>query len=221
MTPAERALLGRLPFFASLPDDALRSLPVTVRALDAGQVLFRRGDAGATVYVVASGRVKITSAAGLRELLLAIIEPGSMFGELALLDGRPRSASAVALSPARLLVLHRRDLLALLAAHPPAALALLGELAARIRRLNHTLEEREALSIPARLARKLLELGDRLPELTLRQQELGDMVGATRESVNKHLRAWAQAGLVATLRGRLTLLDRDGLAALARDLAPE
>ena len=131
------------------------------------------------------------------------------------------SATAAGLSATRLLTLHRRDLLALLGSHPEVALALLGELAARIRRLNDTLEEREALSIPARLARRLLELGDRLPEVTLRQKELGDMVGATRECVNKLLRAWTEAGLVVARRGRLTVLDPEGLAALARDLAPE
>jgi CRP/FNR family cyclic AMP-dependent transcriptional regulator len=220
MRPADRALLRRVPLFATVADAALDALPVGTRRLAAGEVLFRRGEPGATAYVVAQGRVKISGdGRSGRELLLALVEPGALFGELALLDGQPRSATAAALAPTRLLTLHRRDVLALLRAHPDAALGLLGELAARVRRLNDSLEQRGALGLPARLARKLLELGDRAGELS--QQELGDAVGVTRESVNKRLAAFAEAGLLALRRGRVTLLDRDGLAAVARDAPPE
>ena len=159
-----------------------------------------------------------------QDVVFAWMGPGEFLGEIALLDESPRSATVVAVEATVLVTLHRRDFVPFLERHPRAAIALARALAARVRRLSERAEERQTMALPTRIAKRLVALAadhGRRPvvggpvEVRLPQQDLADLVGTTRESVNKHLREWEEAGLVRLGRGRIVLLDREGLAALA------
>lgn len=234
MSDERRALLRRVPIFSGLTDAELAALPTTTRALRAGETLFTRGDAAASAFVVAAGRVKVTApVAGGGELVIQLLGAGKVLGELSLFErrraeaARPprRSATVTAVGPARLLAIDGRDFLAAVRRHPDVALTLMAELAGRVRELSAALEESVSLGLAARLARKLLALsgtfGRPVPGgvrigLALPQRELGAMIGFSRESVNKQMRAWSRAGIVRMTDGVITVLDVDALAAAAR-----
>jgi len=222
-----RELLSRISIFAELSPreiDLLLEVTATKR-LKEREVLFRKGDPGSQLYGVLKGRLRVSTAgAEGREVIFAYHGPGEVFGEIAVLDSHPRSATIVAAEPSELLTLHRRDLLPFFEEHPKVAISLAGILAARIRTLSEVMEDARFLSLESRLAKKLLHLarsygrqtasGLRI-ELKLPQHELGELVGVSRESVNKQLRAWGQEGLVRFDRGYITILDSDGLDAVA------
>ncbi|MFO0691042.1 MAG: Crp/Fnr family transcriptional regulator [Myxococcota bacterium] len=222
-----RELLRRVPLFEGLDERELDRLieATTTKRLAAKDVLFRKGDSGNQLYAVLSGRLKATGV-GLdgQDVVFAWMGPGEFLGEIALLDESPRSATVVAVEATVLVTLHRRDFVPFLERHPRAAIALARALAARVRRLSERAEERQTMALPTRIAKRLVALAadhGRRPvvggpvEVRLPQQDLADLVGTTRESVNKHLREWEEAGLVRLGRGRIVLLDREGLAALA------
>jgi len=225
-----RALLGDSTIFSGLAPaelDAVRSLAVR-RRYRARQVVLRKGDPALQIYVIVSGRLKaITSGAEGREATLSIMGPGEVFGEVAVLDGEPRSATISALEKCELLVIHRDDFFRYLERSPRVAIKLLEVLARRLRRLSERVEEATFLEVPGRLAKQLLRLAQRYGreigsgavriELKLSQQELGDLVGVTRESVNKQLRAWVSEGLIEHQDGRIVLLRREALRALGQD----
>jgi CRP-like cAMP-binding protein len=223
-----RRLLANVSIFSSLDERALDALvrATSTRRLDSGEVLFRKGDQGRQLYGVLSGRLKVSAAGGDgKEIVFNVCDPGEVIGEIALLDSNPRSATIVALEPSELLVLDRRDFLPFLERHPRVAIELAELLAARLRRLSEAAEDSVLLALRTRLAKKLVGLAQRYGQTTpegveidlpLSQQEIGDMVGTTRESINKQLRAWTLEGLLSTARGRITLRDRAALEALAR-----
>ncbi len=143
---------------------------------------------------------------------------------MALLDGDPRSATATALEPCELLVIQRRDLIPFLERHPKTAIKLLATLTGLVRNLSNQLEDRVFLGLPGRLAKKLLALADNygkdtadgiLIDLRMPQGELGEMVGTSRESVNKQLQAWRKQGLLRSEKLYITILDREALEDLA------
>ena len=180
------------------------------------QIIFRRGESGSSMMIVLEGRVRIgvTSAEG-REVLLSIVEPGQLFGELALLDGQPRSADASALGRCRLLVLDRRDFLAVLRQSADAAINLCELVSERLRATNAQLEGALFLTVEARLARLLLTLSRRQGgpttgggirvEAGLSQGDLGRLIGASRQEVNRHLRQWVTDGVLG-LNGRALVI---------------
>jgi len=188
--------------------------------MDRGETLFRRGDPGSGMLAILAGEVRIAlaSATG-REQVLRILKPGEVFGEIALLDGRPRTADATALTNGRLLVLERRDLLARMEADASLALRIIGMLCDRLRTTSRQLETLLFHDISARLADTLLHLasGRPTPRVDLTQSALGEIVGATRETVNKKLREWEVAGHVELTPGRVILRDAAALAALLPD----
>jgi CRP-like cAMP-binding protein len=150
--------------------------------------------------------------------------PGEVFGEVAVLDGQPRSATITALERCELMIIQRNDFFHFLEKNPTAAIKLMAVLARRLRHLSERVEDSTFLEIPARLAKQLVHLGTRYGkptddglriELKLSQQELGDLVGATRESVNKQIRAWVGDGIVAQHKGRLVIVDLERLQAQA------
>jgi CRP/FNR family transcriptional regulator, cyclic AMP receptor protein len=211
-------LLAVNPFFASLGPDALAAIAglCVTRSLEAGRTLFLKGDPGDALYAIRRGQVRIATAAedGQRRTL-AILGPGDVFGEVALLDGRPRTATAVASEPTELFAVLRRDLLALVERTPGVAVQLIELLCARIRWMSERAEEASFLPLERRLVRRLLGLcEDYGAEIAVSQEDLAVFVGATRESVNRQLQVWKRAGLIALGRGRITVLDADGLAAL-------
>ncbi|MCG8590437.1 MAG: Crp/Fnr family transcriptional regulator [Proteobacteria bacterium] len=224
-----RQLLANVSIFSSLSERELDLLVdvTTTRRVEARETVYRKGDPGDQLYGVLSGLLKVTAAgADGKEIVFLLCDPGEVNGEIALLDRQPRSASFVAIEPSELLVLHRRDFFPFLERHPKVAIRLAQILAARVRRLSTLTEDMVFAGLPARLAKRLLALaksyGTSTPEgtridLRLPQQELGELVGTSRESVNKQLRAWVQEELVAVDRGFITLLDCERLEDLALD----
>ncbi|HSJ95913.1 MAG TPA: Crp/Fnr family transcriptional regulator [Myxococcota bacterium] len=222
-----RGLLQKVPLFSGLAPERLEALTevTTTKRLAAREELFHKGDAAAQVYVVASGRLKVvtTSSEG-DEVLFAILDEGEVVGELPMLTGGSRTASVVALEPCELLALARRDFLRFLREQPEAAVELMVVLAERLVRISEFAEDALFLALPARLAKKLLHLAERYGvdaaegtriDLRLSQGELADLVGTTRESVNKQIRAWTEDGVLRMERGEVTILDAERLERLA------
>jgi CRP-like cAMP-binding protein len=223
----KRSLLERVSLFAPLAQAELSRLAeiTATKRLRARQVLFRKGDAGTHAYVIISGRLKVAAVGeDGKETVLRIMDPGEVIGEIALLDSQPRSGTVTALEPAELLVIQRRDLIPFLEQHPKTAIKLLRALAERLRSISVQLEDRVFLKLPPRLAKKLLALsrnygqptagGVRI-DLRLKQGELGEMVGTSRESINKQLRSWTRQGLVKSEKGYITILEPQKLERLA------
>jgi CRP-like cAMP-binding protein len=210
----KRSFLSGHPLFKGLPPPAQDRLAgfARERRMHTGEVLFRRGDRDSFMLAVIEGSVRVTlpSAEG-RERTLAIFHPDDVLGEIALLDGKPRTADAIARSDGRLLVFERRDLLPVLRGTPEMTLALLELLCARLRRTSDQVEEQSFLDLPARLARALLRLADGQAEVAATQRDLAELVGATRESVNRRLRAWEDDGLLRLGKGTATVLDEAAL----------
>jgi CRP-like cAMP-binding protein len=213
----EQLLTRALPFLERLAAEDVAALGrlATRRGAARGARLFHQGQRGDALFVVAHGSVHVvlTNVNG-DEATIAVLGPGDALGELSLLDGLPRSASAVVAERSELLVIQRGDFVAWLGARPQAALALLRLLCARLRATDEALAEMALSPLYVRLARRLLELAAADDAVHATQSELATMVGATREAVNKTLRTYVDAGLVQVGRGTVALLDRRGLRAL-------
>lgn len=222
-----RALIERVPLFARLAPEQLDALTAgtTTKRLGAREQLFHKGDPAAQVYVVASGRLKVTVTSGEGdEVVLNLLDAGEVVGELPLLVGGQRTASVMALEPSELVVLERREFLRFLREHPEAAVELLAVLAERVVRLSDYVEDTVFLGVAARIAKKLLLLAEQFGEdvdegvhvsLRLSQGELANFVGTTRETVNKQIRAWSDADIVHMEAGSITIRRRDELERLA------
>ena len=189
-----------------------------------GEALLERGRPGSNMMILISGRARVTatSAEG-KEVTLMILEAGMTIGELALLDGKPRSADVVAMTTCLVLVLERRDFLPLLTQNPDLALRLMGVLCDRLRNTSLALEEMALTDIPSRLASLLLKLSTRYGadagrgrriQLRLSQADLSSLIAATRESVNKQLRSWREQGILDEEDGHIILRQPDALRAL-------
>jgi CRP-like cAMP-binding protein len=221
------SFLKRVTLFSQLEPRELEKLAqiTAIKRLRARETLARKGDPGSQAYVIMKGRLRISSAgAEGKETVLRIMDPGEVVGEIALLDGQPRSASMSALEPTELLVIQRRDLIPFLERHPKTAIKLLATLTGLVRNLSNQLEDRVFLGLPSRLAKKLLALADNygkdtaagiLIDMRIPQAALGEMVGTSRESVNKQLQTWRKQGLIRTDKLYITILDRDALEDLA------
>jgi CRP/FNR family transcriptional regulator, cyclic AMP receptor protein len=173
---------------------------------------------------VLSGNVRISvPAVDGREIVLAILHENEVFGEIAMLDGKERTADARALTSCTLAILERRDVLAFMDRHPSAWLRLVEVLCERMRRTDMHIAEVALLQLPIRLAKALLRMSSlepipsvgRNPTIQLSQRELGNLVGAARESVNKCLREWQRAGIVRIESSLITIADRATLEELA------
>lgn len=212
--------LGRLlaanAFFASLGPEAVAAIAAlcVTRRLETCQTLFQRGDPGDALYAIRRGQVRIATETGDgQRRTLNLLGSGDVFGEVALFDGRPRTATAVATEATDLFVVWRRDLLALMGRQPGIAMQVIELLCDRIRWMSAQAEDAAFLPLERRLARRLLALAaDYGDEIVLSQEELAVFVGATRESVNRHLQVWRRTGLLALGRGRIRLLDEAALA---------
>jgi CRP-like cAMP-binding protein len=192
-----------------------------------GDTIFRKHDSGDTMFVVVSGRVVICSQSpDGREVVFNIINPGEVFGEIAFLDGRSRTADARVLEDATCIALDRRSFLPFLEEHPKVVVELLLILCERVRSTTVHIEDTAFLEFRSRLAKKLVgfgqyygkevEQGSRI-ELSLSQTELGAMLQATRESVNRQMRRWVKKGIIEVDKKSITLVDMDRLEAIADD----
>ena len=187
--------------------------------------MFHEGDPGDALYVIEAGKIKLARrAADGRENLLAILGPGEMFGELSLFDPGPRVATAVAVSPVRLQSLTREDFVPLLD-QPRVALSLLAALGRRLRRTNEALADLVFSDVPGRVAKALVDLSQRFGQPVgdgvlvaheLTQEELAQLVGASRETVNKALADFAGRGWLRLEARAVTILDVDRLQRRAR-----
>src|SRR6478736_8148461 len=221
--------LAGVPLFAGLDEDGLASLirGMRVRRFRRAETVFHVGDPGDALFIVMSGSIKITLPADTGdEAILATLRPGDFFGELALLDGAPRSATAVAIEPTETYILPRAQFRELLATEPAIRDALLASLAAELRRLTNHVEELHFLDITGRLASRLArianESGKTLPDGAIRlpspltQGDLAAMIGCTRQSVNKLLGMFTDDGLIRLDRDSIVVLNLEGLSRTAR-----
>lgn len=199
------------------------------RRYPGGQALFHMGDEGGSFHIIVSGRVKVTipSTSG-EELILAILSTGDLLGELSLFDGKPRSATVQAVEDTETLCLHHDDLMALMRSHFGIVEKILEVLAGRIRDADKQLAESRFLDITARLAKKILDLGDAFGVkeegkirigVKVTQKDLASMIGATRESVNKQLMALRNKGFIRIDEGTIEILNREKLEMKSRLLA--
>jgi len=189
--------------------------------LKKGEVLFRKGSEGNALYIIKEGSIKISlpSRDG-GEVILAIFSEGDFLGEMALLDGMPRSADAVALESSEVLALNRSHFLAFLKGNEKAMKSILCSLTERLRRTDQRLEDTHFLNVSARFAKKLVELAEAFGrekgnsiviDLNLTQTDLAGMIGTSRESVNKELRVLRQKGFVSTKGNRIFISNLDRL----------
>jgi CRP/FNR family transcriptional regulator, cyclic AMP receptor protein len=195
------------------------------RHFDAGQTIFESGSPGHSMMAVVTGTVRITARSSRgTEIMLAVLSQGEIVGEIALLDGGERTADATALTDCELVVLERRVVLPFLEQHPKACLKLLEMLAQRLRHTDEWITEIALAQIAARLAKVLLSTataegrrgGDaRVFNVTLTQRELGSMIGASRESVNRCLKQWQRDGIVKLQPSRITILAEEAIKEIA------
>ncbi|MGI9508793.1 MAG: Crp/Fnr family transcriptional regulator [Geminicoccaceae bacterium] len=220
----KRGLLANLDLFRKLRADELDRLVAFTRWTKpkARTVLFRKTDPGTSMMVVREGRIKAcTHSEDGKELVLNMFGPGDVFGEVALLDGSPRTADAVTIDDCELLVLDRRDFIPFLLEHSDASVRMLEVLTQRLRRTTQLLEDVAFREGPSRLARRFLHLAEFsgrqvesgiFVDMALSQQQLGNMVGMTRESINKQLRQWRNDGLISWARGYYTITNMEELS---------
>lgn len=222
-TLAGKIVLQRSPLFRGLAPAALERIAAlaTQRSYGAGEIVCSQGDPGDALYAVVSGRIRISSgAADGREIFLNIMEPGDSFGEIALLDGGTRTASAIAMVASELVSLRRDHLFALLEREPPVALELLRLCGERLRWTSGLLEDAALLDAPARLAKRLFSLGQLHGERTgngfrlrISQEDLASFLGVSRQAVNQQLQAWKAQGWIELGRGSVTVRDADAIRA--------
>jgi CRP/FNR family transcriptional regulator, cyclic AMP receptor protein len=218
------ALLAKVTLFGGLPPGELEGLAslLVQRQYADQEIIFHTGDVGNGLYVVRKGGVAIRlSSAGGKEVILSMLGRGDVFGELALIDGEPRSADAVAREETQLLMLPRDAFLRYIGARQEMMMQLLISLSRRVRRITDLVHDVAFLDVRGRLAQALLELARTVgqpgpagevhtPRLT--QKDLANLIGGvSRESINKWLRAYEQQGILRQERGQLVLLDLERL----------
>jgi CRP/FNR family transcriptional regulator/CRP/FNR family cyclic AMP-dependent transcriptional regulator len=218
--------LQDIPLFQALSTQQLQSIlqDVQARRFGQGEIIFREGDPGQVLYLVQSGQVRIyvNGLDGSETSVILFGRPGDMFGELAVIDGLPRSATAVALDKTLLYTISRESFRQHMQRFPQLALNFMKELTHRVRYNTRQMDSLASLPVSQRLARKLLELAQDygrieadsvIIDMTLTQTNLASLIGATRESTNKILRDFRERYLIWFEHGRITILDADGLRA--------
>jgi CRP-like cAMP-binding protein len=217
LVPIDEEVIRKAPLFTALDDAASASLLASMVSvkIPKGTILFAEGDGGDQLYVIAEGKLKLgTSSGDGRENLLSILGPGEMFGELSLFDPGPRTSTATAVTDAKLLSLGQEKLLPWLVENPKVSLQLLASLAQRLRRTNEAVGDLVFSDVPGRVAKALIDLGERFGKKTdeglyvhhdLTQEELAQLVGASRETVNKALADFAGRNWLK-LDGRAVLI---------------
>jgi CRP-like cAMP-binding protein len=228
-TTSQRQVLRGSHLFARLSDEEVDAIlaHATVSRHAEGDQIFAKGDPGNSMMAVLKGRVAITAPSpDGRQVVLTMMRDGDVFGEIALLDGKERTADATAASDCELLVVPRRSLLSLLERRPDLCIGLLIVLCERLRRTNEQVEDLAFLDLEARIAKTLVRLAEengngepaaavKLPVgVKISQRALGELVGGSRESVNKHLQDWKRSGIIAIEKGAIVIRDMDALIEL-------
>jgi CRP/FNR family transcriptional regulator, cyclic AMP receptor protein len=221
-------VLRRAPLFEGLDEESARALrrQMSEVKLSRGDHLFLEGQDGDRLYVVLDGKIKLTRAAtDGRENLISVLGPGEMFGELSLFDPRPRTSTASAVTDATLAGLGHDALRPWLLERPEVSMHMLQALARRLRRANEVNADLVFTDVPGRVAKNLLDLADRFGEQDrdglhvhhdLTQEELAQLVGASRETVNKALADFAARGWLQISARSVLILDAERLRRRAR-----
>lgn len=221
-------LLKQVPLFQGLTDAELKALATDFvrQELRPDEVLFYQGDAGHTLYVVETGKVRIfVQGEDGQELSVTVCGKGDLVGEMSVIDELPRSASALAMERSTVLRLSRERFREHVRRSPQLAFNVMKALSVRLRFSTRQLDSLSMASVPTRLARKLLELADQhgMTEgretrigMTLTQSELASLLGATRESVNKALGQFRRQGLIRQAEGQFVIVDREALEGLSQ-----
>lgn len=222
-----RNLLGNCFLFRDLKPEERAAIVSRARTttFKPGEMVFAMGSPGDNMMAVLSGTVRISVLApDGRELMLAILQPGEVFGELSVLDGKDRSADAVADGPCTLAILSRRDVLSFLEHNPAVWPKLVTVLCERLRGADQLLADVALLQLPVRLAKAILRIirdesksksGAKTSRIRFSQRELANMVGGTRESVNKCLAAWQRQGVVKITEGKIIILNKTALEGIS------
>ena len=219
----KQAIFRAHPLFGQLGAEAISRLASYAhsKSAAAGTTIFVRGDPGNSLFAVCSGTVKISnrSTEG-KDAVFNLIKAGDIFGEIALLDGHPRTADALAVTDCDLMVIDRRDSVPMVTQSPEIALKLIEILCARLRHTSEQVEDLMFLDLPSRLAKTLLSLAanpkaaqDR--KISITQREIGQIIGMSRESTNKQLRIWEEKKWVRLDRGGVAVLDPHSLEEIA------
>lgn len=214
-------MMSRSALLASWGTTELQDLleRATLFAMKKGDVLLHQGDHGDYLIILLDGTIRVSMVASNgREIILDYLEPGSVIGEIALLDGGERTASVTAVGEGQYLKLGAKAFREVLEKHPSVAWRLLREMARRLRNANNTIESDRAYASGPRLARslqRLMQTGAEGVALRLSQSELGAFAGISRENINRQLGAWADAGVVALEHGRVRVLNKEVLEEIA------
>ena len=224
----EDSIIARIPLFERMSPEEREELRgmMSQTTLRRGEVLFNEGDSGDRLYILLTGKVKLghTSVDG-RENLLAVLGPGEVVGELTLFDPGPRSTTATAVATTELLALEHNQLMGFIDSHPTLAKDMLRALAVRLRRTNIALADLVFSDVPGRVAKALLDLAERFGAPTedgihvphdLTQEELAQLVGASRETINKSLAEFVSRGWIRMEGRAVTLIDVERLKRRAR-----
>jgi CRP-like cAMP-binding protein len=222
----KRAILRDHYLFAKLTPQQIDRLSacVVTKLVKRGTNIFAKGDPGTSLFAIGAGTVKISapSVEG-KDAVFNVLGKGAIFGEIALLDGHPRTADASATTDCELFVIERRDFLPAMREEPDIALKIIEILCFRLRRTTEQAEEVMFLDLPSRLAKALMRLldadtaGMRERKISITQKDLGNIIGMSRESTNKQLRLWEQKRWVRLERNAVVILAADPLAAIAED----
>ncbi|MCP5364043.1 MAG: Crp/Fnr family transcriptional regulator [Hyphomicrobiales bacterium] len=218
-----KTILAQHFLFEQLSADNIEALAklASTRTYRKTEVVFMKGDSGDALMAVLSGRIRICSySADGREVVLNVMNPGEVFGEIAMIDGGPRTADAFAMEKTELLILARREFMPFLERNPQISVKLLQVMCERLRWTSSQVEDFFFLHLGPRLAKRLLYLATHQKSKTnvsetaairFPQHLLASMIGTSREAVNKQLRAWQEAGLIDIHRGSITLINREAL----------
>lgn len=221
--PLRQRLLAENPLFAGLDPEIAKRLSsyAAIKQVKHGQAVFRKGDLGTSMFLVCDGIVKINvpSEDG-KDALFTLLKRGDIFGEIALLDGGPRTATATAIRDCDLMTIERRDFFPVLRSHPELATRIIEVLCSRLRRTSEQVEDIVFLDVSSRLAKTLIHLArpgqsaaNRTIDIT--QRELGQLIGTSRESTNKQLREWERRKWIKLERGKVVLMQPAQLMALS------
>jgi CRP-like cAMP-binding protein len=222
--PSKLVVLRKHPIFCDLDPEAFDQLCRYAKhaTLKRGASIFSKGDPGNSLIAVISGTVKISvSSPDGRNAILNLIGPGEIFGEVAVLDGQARTADATANTNCEIFVIDRREFLPFVRSQPALAMKFIELLCARLRWTSDQVEQVILQDLPGRLANALIRLTEKHKvaqggrTIAVTQQEISEMVGMTRESINKQLRAWATRNWVRLEHGAIVVLDAEPLQALA------
>jgi CRP/FNR family cyclic AMP-dependent transcriptional regulator len=218
LTSSTADFLGTVPLFSGLPKDELASFAdlMRERSYPRGSVILFENDPGDSLFVVRAGRVKVVLIGeDGREVILGVLGVGQHFGELSLIDERPRSAHVIAMDDAMLLVLRREDFRKRVESSPSVAWSLLMELSRRLRRADEKIGGLVLLDVPGRIARLLLDMaeegGGPAIEKTLTHQTIAQMIGASRETVSRAMKEFQDSGWISVERRRITLSNQPAL----------